>query len=101
MRTSPQPGDTPIKVHRVTEAEMTARNATAEWHGNDESRSGTIAVADEVFEGGYPSAHSQHPNLGGAITLAHIDLATEGDLPGVDERRFPSMRTRSWDISHA
>src|ERR1700736_3751959 len=36
-----------------TEAKMTARNGTAEWHGNLESGSGTVTVGDGVFEGAY------------------------------------------------
>jgi osmotically inducible protein OsmC len=36
-----------------TEANMTARNGSAEWRGNLESGSGTITVGDGVFEGPY------------------------------------------------
>ena len=36
-----------------TEAKMTARNGTAEWHGDLESGSGTVTVGDGVFEGAY------------------------------------------------
>jgi osmotically inducible protein OsmC len=32
---------------------MTARNGSAEWHGNVESGSGTVTVGDGVFEGAY------------------------------------------------
>jgi len=35
------------------EAKMTARNGSAEWHGNLESGSGTITVGEGVFEGPY------------------------------------------------
>jgi lipoyl-dependent peroxiredoxin len=112
---------------------MTARNGSAEWHGNVGSGSGTITVGDGVLEAPY-SAESRfgeaagtnpeqliaaaysgcftmalasalgaagHPpeslrtnarvqlrNLDGAITLARIDLETEGDVPGIDEQQF-------------
>lgn len=32
---------------------MTARNGSAEWHGDLESGSGTVTVGDDVFEGAY------------------------------------------------
>jgi osmotically inducible protein OsmC len=32
---------------------MTARNGSAEWHGNLESGSGSVTVGDGVFEGAY------------------------------------------------
>jgi lipoyl-dependent peroxiredoxin len=32
---------------------MTARNGSAEWHGDLESGSGTVTVGDGVFEGAY------------------------------------------------
>ena len=32
---------------------MTARNGSADWHGNLESGSGTVTVGDGVFEGAY------------------------------------------------
>jgi lipoyl-dependent peroxiredoxin len=115
------------------EADMTARNGSAEWHGDLKSGGGTITVGDRVFEGGYSyesrfgegagtnpeqllaAAHSAcftmalanglsaagHPpqslrtnasvqlrNRDGAVTLARIDLVTEGDVPGLDERQF-------------
>jgi osmotically inducible protein OsmC len=35
------------------ETEMTARNGSAEWHGNVDSGSGTVTVGDGVFEGSY------------------------------------------------
>jgi osmotically inducible protein OsmC len=112
---------------------MTARNGSAEWHGNVESGSGTITVGNGVFEGGYSyesrfgeaagtnpeqllaAAHSgcftmalanglsaaghvpeslrttarvQLRNLDGMVTLARIDLETEGEVPGIDEGQF-------------
>jgi osmotically inducible protein OsmC len=115
------------------ETDMTARNGSAEWHGNVESGSGTITVGGGVFEGSYSyesrfgeasgtnpeqllaAAHAGcftmalarglsaagHPpgwlrtnarvqlrNLDGVVTLARIDLETEGDVPGIDERQF-------------
>jgi organic hydroperoxide reductase OsmC/OhrA len=48
---------------------MTVRNGSAEWQGSVESGSGTITV-------------------GNGVTLARIDLETEGDVPGIDERQF-------------
>jgi osmotically inducible protein OsmC len=115
-----------------TEADMTARNGRAEWHGSVESGAGTITVGDGVFEAySYESrfgeadgtnpeqllaaAHSGcftmalanglsaagHPpaslrtkaqvqlrNLDRAVTLARIDLETDGEVPGIDERQF-------------
>jgi lipoyl-dependent peroxiredoxin len=35
------------------EARMTVRSGSAEWHGNVESGSGTVAVGDDVFVGAY------------------------------------------------
>jgi osmotically inducible protein OsmC len=112
---------------------MTARNGSAEWHGDVQSGSGKVTVGDGVFEGAYSyqsrfeegegtnpeqliaAAHAAcftmalsnilsgagHPpesvrtnarvqlrNIDGAPTLTRIDLETEGDVPGVDEREF-------------
>ncbi|HEX9548327.1 MAG TPA: OsmC family protein, partial [Acidimicrobiales bacterium] len=36
-----------------TEATMTVRNGSAEWHGDLQSGSGTVSVGDGVFEGAY------------------------------------------------
>jgi osmotically inducible protein OsmC len=79
---------------------MTARNGSAEWHGNVASSSGTITVGDGVFEGGY-SYESRFREATGAnpkqllaaahsvrFTLARIELVTEGGVPGIDERQF-------------
>src|SRR5580704_17627180 len=116
-----------------TEADMTARNGSAEWHGTVETGSGTITVGNGVLEGAYSydsrfgeavgtnpeqllaaaysgcftmalaiglsaaghkpesrrtNARVQVPNHDCAITLARIDLETEGDVPGIDERQF-------------
>jgi osmotically inducible protein OsmC len=40
-------------TERAREAKMTARNGSAEWHGNVESGSGTVTVGDGIFEGAY------------------------------------------------
>jgi len=39
--------------HRENGAEMTARNGSAEWHGDLQSGSGTVTVGDGVFKGAY------------------------------------------------
>jgi osmotically inducible protein OsmC len=112
---------------------MTARNGSAEWHGNVESGSGVITVGNGGLEGAYSyesrcgeaagtnpeqllaAAHSgcftmamanglsatghqpeslrtnarvQLRNLDGVVTLARIDLETEGEVPGIDEPQF-------------
>ena len=112
---------------------MTARNASAEWHGSVETGSGKITVGNGVFEGAYSyesrfgeaagtnpeqliaAAHSgcftmalsnglsagghqlaslrtkariRLHDLDRAITLARIDLETEGDVTGIDQRQF-------------
>src|ERR1700732_3425617 len=122
-----------MRLQMQTEAEMTARNGSAEWHGSVESGSGKIIGGNGVFEGAcsYESrfgeaagtnpeqllaaAHAGcftmalanglsaagHPpgslrtkarvrlrNRDGAVTLARIDLETDGDVPGIDEREF-------------
>jgi hypothetical protein len=87
-------GNTRITFQRSTEADMTARNGTAEWHGSVESGSGTITVGDGLSAAGHPprslrtSARVQLRNHGSAITLARMDLETEGDVPDIDEREF-------------
>ena len=56
----------------------------------------TMALANALSAAGHEpeslrtSAQIQLRNLDGAITLAHIDLDTEGDVPGIDERQFHS-----------
>jgi hypothetical protein len=67
-----------------TEADMTPRNGKAEWHGSVESDSGTITVGD--------------------ITVARIDLETEGDVPGIDERQvqeYAKATKRDCPVSRA
>src|SRR6202165_1761153 len=54
----------------------------------------TMALANGLSTAGHPpeslrtNARVQLRNLDGAITLARIDLDTEGDVPGIDERQF-------------
>ena len=54
----------------------------------------TMALANGLSAAGYPpeslrtNARVRLRNHDGAITLARIDLETEGDVPGVDEREF-------------
>lgn len=112
---------------------MTARNGSAEWHGDLQSGSGTITVGEHVFEGPFSyesrfaegegtnpeqliaaghagcftmalsnilssaghapeelhtSARVQLRNIDGAPTLARVDLATEGRVPGIDDAEF-------------
>jgi osmotically inducible protein OsmC len=112
---------------------MTARDGSAEWHGDLQSGSGTITVGEHVFEGPFSyesrfaegegtnpeqliaaahagcftmalsnilssaghapeelhtSANVQLRNIDGAPTLARVDLATEGRVPGIDDAEF-------------
>jgi osmotically inducible protein OsmC len=59
---------------------MTARNGSAEWHGNLESGSGTITVGDGVFEGPYSYesrfAEGQGTNPEQLIAAAHAGCFT-------------------------
>jgi osmotically inducible protein OsmC len=54
----------------------------------------TMALANGLSGAGHPpeslrtNARVQLRNLDGAVTLARIDLETEGDVPGIDEPQF-------------
>jgi osmotically inducible protein OsmC len=54
----------------------------------------TMALANGLSAAGHPAAslrtkaQVQLRNLDGAVTLARIDLETDGDVPGIDERQF-------------
>ena len=54
----------------------------------------TMALANGLSAAGHPpqslrtNARVQLRNRGGAVTLARIDLETEGDVPEIDEREF-------------
>jgi osmotically inducible protein OsmC len=54
----------------------------------------TMALANALSTAGHPpeslrtNARVLLRNRGGAITLARIDLETEGHVPGIDERQF-------------
>jgi osmotically inducible protein OsmC len=54
----------------------------------------TMALANGLSAAGHPpeslraNARVQLRNRDGAIALARIDLETEGDVPGIDEREF-------------
>jgi lipoyl-dependent peroxiredoxin len=54
----------------------------------------TMALANALSAAGHPpeslrtNARVQLRNLDGAVTLARIDLETDGDVPGIDEREF-------------
>jgi osmotically inducible protein OsmC len=56
----------------------------------------TMALANVLSAAGQPpeslrtNARVQLRNRDGEITLARIDLATEGDVPGIHERQFQS-----------
>jgi lipoyl-dependent peroxiredoxin len=56
----------------------------------------TMALANGLSAAGHPpeslrtSARVQPRNLDGVVTLGRIDLETEGDVPGIDERQFES-----------
>jgi osmotically inducible protein OsmC len=53
-----------------------------------------MALANGLSAAGHPpesvrtNARVQLRNRDGAITLARIDLETDGDVPGIDEREF-------------
>src|SRR6202165_2950519 len=54
----------------------------------------TMALANVLSAAGHPprslrtNAQVQLRNLDGAVTLARIDLETDGEVPGIDERQF-------------
>jgi osmotically inducible protein OsmC len=54
----------------------------------------TMALANGLSAAGHPpqslrtNARVQLRNRDGAITLARIDLETDGEVPGIDEREF-------------
>jgi lipoyl-dependent peroxiredoxin len=54
----------------------------------------TMALANGLTAAGHPpeslrtNARVQLRNLDGAITLARIDVETEGEVPGIDEPQF-------------
>jgi osmotically inducible protein OsmC len=54
----------------------------------------TMALANALSAAGHQpeslrtNARVQLRNLDGAVTLARIDLETDGDVPGIDERQF-------------
>src|SRR5258708_518077 len=54
----------------------------------------TMALANGLSTAGPPpqslrtSARIQLRNVDGAVTLARINLETDGDVPGIDERQF-------------
>jgi osmotically inducible protein OsmC len=54
----------------------------------------TMALANGLSTAGHPpqslrtNARIQLRNVEGAVTLARIDLETDGDVPGIDERQF-------------
>jgi hypothetical protein len=52
MRTSPEPTDTVVTFQAQTEADMTARAGSAEWHRSVEGRPGTITVGGGGVVGG-------------------------------------------------
>jgi osmotically inducible protein OsmC len=59
---------------------MTARNGSAEWHGNLENGSGTVTVGDGVFEGAYSYesrfAEGEGTNPEQLIAAAHAGCFT-------------------------
>jgi len=59
---------------------MTARNGSADWHGNVQSGSGTITVGDGVFEGAYSYesrfAEGEGTNPEQLIAAAHAGCFT-------------------------
>ena len=112
---------------------MTARNGSADWHGDVRTGSGTITVGDGVFSGpySYDSRFGEHQGtnpeqfiaaaqagcftmalaskLGseghpadllrtnatvhlrahdGSISLARLEIETEGSVKGIDEQQF-------------
>jgi lipoyl-dependent peroxiredoxin len=70
----------------------------------------TMALANGLSVAGHPpqslrtNARVQLRNRDGAITLARIDLETEGDVPDIDERQFQAYAEaakRDCPVSHA
>jgi lipoyl-dependent peroxiredoxin len=67
-------------TERAEEARMTLRSASAKWHGNVESRSGTVTVGDGVFDGAsfYDSrfCEGKGTNSEQLIAAAHASCST-------------------------
>src|ERR1700730_3951643 len=63
-----------------TEADMTARNASAEWHGSVETGAGKITVGNGVFEGAY-SYESRFGEAAGTNPEQLLAAAQQGCLP--------------------
>ena len=80
---------------------MTARNGSAEWHGNVESGSGVITVGNGVFEGGY-SYESRFGEAAGTnpeqlLAAAHSSCFTMALANGLSVAGHPptSLRTNA------
>jgi osmotically inducible protein OsmC len=63
-----------------------------------------MALANGLSAVGHPpqslrtNARIQLRNVDGAVTLARIDLETDGDVPGIDERQFQAYaEAAKWD----
>jgi osmotically inducible protein OsmC len=88
---------------------MTARNGSAEWHGNVESGSGNVIVGDGVFEGAYSYesrfAEGQGTNpeqliaaaLAACFTMALANILSTAGHPPESVRTNADVRLRNID----
>jgi lipoyl-dependent peroxiredoxin len=88
---------------------MTARNGSAEWHGNVESGSGNVIVGDGVFEGAYSYesrfAEGQGTNpeqliaaaLAACFTMALANILSTAGHPPESVRTNADLRLRNID----
>jgi osmotically inducible protein OsmC len=85
---------------------MTARNGSADWHGDVQTGSGTMliaaaqagcftmALAGTLASGGHPpdllrTNATVHLRMHqGSITLTRLEIETEGRVKGIDEQQF-------------
>jgi osmotically inducible protein OsmC len=88
---------------------MTARNGSAEWHGNVESGSGNVIVGDGVFEGAYSyeSRFAEGPGtnpeqliaaaLAACFTMAVANILSTAGHPPESVRTNADLRLRNID----
>lgn len=77
---------------------MVVRTSAAEWHGLGQDGGGCVSFGSGVFVGPYSfgSRFGEEPGT--------IELATEGDVPGMDARTFSAhaeVAKRSCPVSKA
>ena len=72
---------------------MTARNGSAEWHGNVQDGAGTVIVGNGVFQGAYSEVQKSGVRI---RRPGVVDRAFESTRQGVPMTDVPSQLT--WDV---